>query len=115
MKEGQWTRKVCASLKKCNAVIFACVAQAMQEPGWPDRWICHRRWRGWLEFKGVNTRLSAIQRKKIDDLNARQPGSAYVVRQPGIVEDTKGNELARFTTAVELLKILEELTNEASS
>jgi len=107
MKECAWTRKMCRELERCNAVVFACVAHKMQAPGWPDRWVCHRRWRGWLEFKGDNTRLTALQRKRIRDLNDRQPGSAFVVRHPNRIEDCDGNLIATFNSAIELLTIVQ--------
>lgn len=108
MTEAQWTRKVCTEMRRCNALIFAIVGSRMQEPGWPDRYICHTWWHGWLEFKGEHTRLTPHQTRIINFLNSRQPGCAYVVRWPGILLDAQGTGLARFTNGKELLERLRD-------
>lgn len=111
MNENEWTRKICKELEQHNAIVFALVGSEMQTVGIPDRYICHSRWQGWLEFKGVNTVLSTIQRKRINDLNARQPGLAYVIRYPGNIESSNGIQLAVFHNVAELLDALVELTD----
>lgn len=94
MTESEWTRRICNGLKECGAVVFALVGSRMQAPGWPDRWVGHTVWSGWLEFKGLDTELRPLQAKIISDINARWPGGAYVVRQGITIEDAHGNVLA---------------------
>lgn len=114
MNETKWTGIICDEMEKCNAIIFACVAQKMQAPGWPDRQVTHRYWMGWLEFKGETTKVTKLQKKRIRDLNARQPGTAYVVRYPDKIEDQDGNLQALFANGLDLIKALQELRNECA-
>jgi hypothetical protein len=94
--------------------VFAIVAHKFQEPGWPDRYVHHRYWHGWLEFKGEHTRLDKKQRIIIARLNERVPDSAFVVRWPDRIEDEEGELLATFNGTghdlIEALKLLKENT-----
>lgn len=112
MTESEWTRDICAGIRLCNGIVQAIVGSKMQDPGWPDRFICHRYWRGHIEFKGAKTRLTDKQRIIIRGLRERQPGSAYVVRYPDRIEDHEGELLATFDgTALGLLKTLQQITS----
>lgn len=105
--ECAWTRALCAELVKCGGKVFTNqrpyaldhgktrLAQ-VAPPGWPDRWLAHAAWSGWLEFKAEKTRLDPLQAKNIREINERWPGGAYVVRrhQDGILlEDWTGRGL----------------------
>jgi hypothetical protein len=109
MNEIEWTRRVCGSLREMNAIVFAVVGQAKQQPGWPDRYICHKRWRGWVEFKGRDTVVTKRQRKVLRDLTERGD-NAVVARFPGYVESWGGEVLGTFDgTGRGLLTCLEGL------
>ncbi len=95
--ESAQTRALCHGLRECGALVKSHVGNRMQGSGWPDRWICHPMWQGHLEFKGEHGKLSTIQRRMIDEINIRQPGSAFVARfcDEGIViESSNGARLA---------------------
>lgn len=77
--ESQWNRAFCSALTKCNAEIFACSASMRQTPGWPDRWICHTLFSGWVECKRVTYDLTEAQRLIHQSLNQKRPGSAFVI------------------------------------
>lgn len=96
MTESEWTRLVCEEMSRCNTIIFPCVASKMQAAGWPDRWVCHKLWCGWLEFKGENTLLTVKQHHIIYSLNKRQPCSAFVVRWPNRIENEEGELITHF-------------------
>jgi hypothetical protein len=81
--EPELTRAFCAALAARGALVKAHVASLMNDSGWPDRWICHRLWHGHLEFKGPRTAVTALQAKRIREVEARQPGTAYVARFVG--------------------------------
>lgn len=114
--ESQWTKKVCEELRKCNALVFSLVAQRAGEAGWPDRYVCHKLWNGWLEFKGKATKLKQKQACMIRELNVRQPGSAFIIRpyedsssaksNGGIIEDHRESLMLRFESPKDLLKKL---------
>lgn len=109
MKESEWTRKICKELEQHNALVFAIVGGPMQTVALPDRYVHHAYWCGWLEFKGAQTRLTPLQKKRIDELNRRRGGSAFVVRYPGLIESTDGIQLGVFHNTTQLLEALEEL------
>ena len=96
MTETQWTREIVDDLKNCNTVVFAIVGGMMQQPGWPDRYIAHTLWQGHLEFKGVKTRVGDKQKIIIRELNLRQQGIAYVIRQPNRIERWDGSLVEYF-------------------
>jgi hypothetical protein len=110
MSESSDTRDLCAQLKKFNAVVYAVVGSQFAHPGWPDRYVHHRYWCGWLEFKAPKGSLSKLQREVIHKLNELKPGSAFVVRHPDSVEDCDGRVLAEFSSAHDLLLKLRDLT-----
>jgi len=93
VSECEWTRGICNELTRCGAKVFTNqksyvvggargtkLAQPSQS-GWPDRWVAHVCWTGWLEFKGLKTKLEPLQAKTIREIEERWPGGAYVCRQ----------------------------------
>lgn len=108
-KECEHTRKLVKELKCINALVFAVVGGNMQAPGWPDRYVHHKHWQGWLEMKD-KAAVSSLQAQRIKELNARAPGSAFVIRFPNLIEDENGNELGTFSSAWELIETLKELS-----
>jgi hypothetical protein len=71
MKEGKETRELCALLVKCNAMVFVTNVTVYGTDGWPDRYIAHRYWSGWVEFKVGRNQLSDKQREVLDGLRQR--------------------------------------------
>ena len=76
--EATLTRRLCKELEKRGAFVFAIVGGILQEPGWPDRYIAHKKWSGWVEFK-KNTKVSEKQAWIISELRKRGV-NAVVVR-----------------------------------
>lgn len=52
----------------------------MQAPGWPDTCVSHKLWSGWIEFKGRNTPISAIQNNVFTHLAENFGKPVFVVR-----------------------------------
>lgn len=92
-QEIEWTHKVVQEMRNCNARVTAIVAHARQEPGIPDRYVCHTYWAGWLEFKGAETKVTVKQSIFIREHNKRHPETAFVVRYPNVIEDHDGHIL----------------------
>lgn len=84
--ETKLTRELCRALEKLGALTLSLTASRYQQPGWPDRWVCHRAFTGWLEFKGPDTQVTPLQLERMRQINERSPGSAFVVRFPDRVE-----------------------------
>jgi hypothetical protein len=110
MKESKFTKRTCEGLESLGAMILPVVANAKMPPGWPDRYVCHRSWDGWLEFKKDDGRLRKIQRAVLERLDVRIPGRALVVREledgVGQLETHNGKVLGVFQSATRLLELL---------
>lgn len=119
MTESEWTRQIDKQLEDLNAVVIRIVGGMMQAPGLPDRCVWHSRWHGWLEFKGERTPLSTIQKKRIDDLNARVAGSTFVCRYSADgsheIQNSVGDCIGTFTSGKQLIDALVVLTRWAQT
>jgi len=49
-----------------------------QSPGWPDVFVCHKLWSGWIEFKGPTTKLQRHQARILKALG--QTERVWIVR-----------------------------------
>lgn len=78
MNESAKTRKLCRELEKIGAITLPYVGSARQIAGWPDRWIAHPLWTGWVEFKDGEGRLSKLQQHRLREIWLRDPGGAFV-------------------------------------
>ena len=93
--EAKFRQKVCAELKKCNALIYPIIGSGInredriysQNPGMSDIIMVHR-YTGiiFLEFKASKGILSEVQRRFLQDINDRAPFSGFVVREVTNVE-----------------------------
>jgi len=66
--ECQFTRWYCKCLKRVGAVILPIVGSAYGGAGWPDRYISHRDFKGFVEFKQGEAHLQTSQRVAIKKL-----------------------------------------------
>lgn len=108
--ECKWTREVCAKLIKQNAMVYPLVASMMSPLGWPDRYIAHTYWSGFLEFKGEITPIQAMQAAIIRGLK-RRGVNVWVARKRGDaihITDGEGN-LQTVTDCTRMLRDLETL------
>lgn len=111
-RERDHTAWLTRQLRDAGAEVV--VVQACAEvSGYPDRIVWHPRWHGWIEMKGVSTKLATRQRAVLQRLEERCPGRAVIVRS--LVEDElfgveawDGSRIGAFETAAELLMLLEE-------
>lgn len=61
--EAAFTRWFCDMVKAMGAVTLTMVGgNVRQQNGLPDRYVCHPKFRGWLEFKKDDSKLSSTQR-----------------------------------------------------
>ena len=74
--------KLTGRLVKCwramKADVLSIHGNRFQEPHWPDVFVSHSLWTGFIEFKNPNTRVHPEQAKKIKALSENMP--AYIVR-----------------------------------
>lgn len=78
MNESKFQKMVIRSLKDTGAMTFNVHGHAMQAAGWPDIYVAHPKWQGWIELK-VTARLRDLQVVRIEDLLARDV-NAFVLR-----------------------------------
>lgn len=79
MSESSKTRKLCRELEVLGAVTLPYVGSRYGVSGWPDRWICHPLWTGWVEFKDRdNDRPAKLQWKRLREIWLRDPGGVFV-------------------------------------
>lgn len=93
--ERVFARELRTILRECDAEILPIVGNKMQPGAWPDLYIAHIFYNGWIEFKAEDTLLRPDQVKKISRLKEREV-PAYVVRVPNIIEDEFGTQLDTF-------------------
>jgi hypothetical protein len=77
--ESDFARAYCKKLEEYGAVVLPIVASEMQQPGWPDRYIVHRKWTGHLENKRGNNQCTTVQRIRLQRLRERGV-PAFVLR-----------------------------------
>ena len=112
MGEMEFTSRITKEMKDCNAMIYPLIQYSKTEgahrfgvpKGWPDRYVAHRYYQGFLEFKGAKTRIIQEQRYIISELRNRGV-NVYVIREPNIIE----GEGTFDSTGLGLLKKLRDL------
>lgn len=69
--ESAFNRWVQGELEKAGAHCLAIVGSEMQESGWPDRYVAHVGYHGWIEGKVDNRQLTTAQRLTMKALACR--------------------------------------------
>ena len=94
--ESAFTKWFCKLLESVNTKVLPIVGGQMQPAGIPDRYVCHSRFRGWLEFKRLDRRLELLQKKFAEDFNQRGD-TVLIVRlaqnEMILYEDSEGKAL----------------------
>lgn len=70
--ENQWKAALVKALRAYGAHVLSLHGHAMQAPGWPDIFVAHRQWSGWIELKASSGELKDAQRlvgRKLEDLD----------------------------------------------
>lgn len=114
MGEIVYTKRICAELRAINAMVVPYSASMRNQAGFVDRIVIHRYWSGFLEFKGLNTTIKKHQEITIKQINDRQPATAFVIREPGLIQNHKGETLVEFVTAKEMIACLARLRESAT-
>ena len=116
MSESTMTRALTKRLRESGVVVLACVGGGRQGAGWPDRYVAHPWWRGWVEFKLGNGRLTALQRIMLERL--RRVGVSVAVARwhasGGMqIEREDGTYLAGLSPGFSVADLLEALHDVA--
>lgn len=62
MRETEWKSKLKKEFESIGAKVLSLHGHAMQAPGWPDLYVCHPIWSGWIELKMHDGELSTAQK-----------------------------------------------------
>lgn len=96
--ESQLGARVASALRASGAMTFKIHGHLMQAGGWPDTYVAHPQWRGWIEFKVDKNNLDPRQRSIGASLVKR--GDRFVVarfvneNKTMQIEDTDENILS---------------------
>ena len=77
--ENQLTGDLVRAGRECKALVLNLHGHREQAPGWPDVYISHVYWTGWIEFKGKGTLLQGHQRNILMQLRSKGV-QAWIVR-----------------------------------
>jgi len=109
MLENEWAKEIIKQLRRCNSLVLNTHGEQYQQPGWPDVYIAHTFFCGWIEFKGSTTKLEPHQKKMIKGLNDKGV-SAYVARYPNLIQNYEGGLLHKFNgSGLHLLETLQRI------
>lgn len=61
MKEAMLRKLAVPDMRAAGALVLGLHGHAMQSPGWPDLYVAHPRYDGWVELKGDGGSLSPLQ------------------------------------------------------
>ena len=79
--ESKFTAEFCRGLRQCNAMVYPLIGSTRAPAGWPDRYVHHRLWQGFIEFKATETVVRTHQWEIIRNLNKIKPLSALILRE----------------------------------
>jgi len=108
--ESQYQKFLGDKLRSAGAMVLKLHGHAQQSSGWPDLFIGHRIWTGWLEVKFQDGRWkNELQRHRIRDLRFRNV-PCFVIRWMAgheVLEDEDGNIVGKLEgDGAERLKLL---------
>ena len=82
--ETKFDEKLDEQLADVGAKVLNIHGHMYQKSGWPDRYISHWKWDGWLELKTMNYKLDPLQARIMEALNDRGT-NAFTLRHYGKV------------------------------
>ncbi len=93
MKENEWVAQLIPQMRRCNALVHdnrdVVRVHSYNEAAWPDLYIVHRFYRGWIELKGQTTKVEDHQKAMIRKLKERGD-VVYVARYPDLIQNEEG-------------------------
>lgn len=75
--EAAFTTRLATALRARGALTFKIHGHLLQAGGWPDTYVAHPMWRGWIESKVDSNNLDARQRAIGKQL--KRAGDRFVV------------------------------------
>jgi len=116
MSESTETRKFCRELEAAGAMTYAAVGNMRSQSGWPDRFVQHAFWNGWLEMKIDANKLTPLQREiglQLEKRSVRGFCNYFVVRffsKSKLMQIERADGGVLFLTDKRGLDFLEELS-----
>lgn len=85
-EEGKLQAKLLKSLRDIGARVLKLHGHAMQAAGWPDTYVTHPKFSGWVELKSLDRKTEPLQKKIMNELR-RNYVPAFVVRPHHVIKD----------------------------
>jgi hypothetical protein len=82
MHEREFQRHVIVALRKAGAVVLNKAGTAAEGPGWPDLYIAHHAFQGWLELKVGQNMPSKVQCYRVREFTDVGVPSYLLTRTP---------------------------------
>lgn len=131
LTETQWKAALVKALRDAGAAVLSVHGHAQQAPGWPDIYVCHGVWDGWVELKksdGVMSEAQRIVARKLErqgkfallrmhhersDLCSMEDSSGATLGPVGLTDaNLNVVEGYRWADAVNLLSVIKTQTSE---
>lgn len=71
MLERDWQRSIARKLREQGAIVLVKQGNAGEGPGWPDLYVAHTTWTGWLELKIEPNTTTPRQAQMLKKLRAQ--------------------------------------------
>lgn len=117
IKETSFQKKLVWILRGRGAMVLNCHGHGMQAAGWPDLYVAHHRWTGWIELKVGKREVTASQGIKIRELRKRGV-DAVILRldEEGVItaENTASARPLKGLDSSTLLDFLQEACNDTN-
>ena len=78
LTETDLRKRFVEQLRKAGAKVIPYVGSTYGQSGTADIYVAHKRWSGWVEFKGPKTKIEPLQKLFQEDMLARGVNSVFV-------------------------------------
>lgn len=85
MLETHFQRKLIQLIEDVGAVVLNVHGHSYQKSGWPDLYVAHWAWSGWMELKVGRNRPSPLQREMMISLARRRVNVVWVRLKDDVV------------------------------
>lgn len=81
--ENKWKALITQHLRDCGALVLSLHGHSMQQRGWPDIYISHPKFTGWIELKLPSGCLSDAQLSIMRKLEMRTKAFVVIIEEDG--------------------------------
>ncbi len=115
IKETSFQKKLVYLLRGRGAMVLNVHGHGMQGAGWPDLYVLHNLWTGWIELKVGKREVTALQGIKIRDIRKRGENALILrLHDDGVIqlENRYTSITLKGLSSDNVLTFLQEASNE---